>query len=795
MSRLAAEGAGAAVSPPRRAARALLRLSRSRRLRRGLAASLVLGLTAAAVAFAVLWSTSPLDRAELVRPDDSLEVVDRHGTPLRHVRSEGLDRRWVELEQVSPHLIDAVLAVEDSRFYQHGGVDFIALVRAFIYNILPGGRLSGASTISQQVIKLAYGRPRGLWSKPSEVVRAIRLEQELSKEEILEQYLNRLPYGDQIVGVARASEEYFDRPVSELSVGEAALLAGIPQAPSVTEPRRHLDRSLARRSYVLHRMRVTGRIDEVAYQAALEEVPQIHQGEARPWRAPRYVDSALRSYRRGELERDGRLLRTSLDLALQREVETVLRRQVTRLSDRGVEQASAIALANATGEVLAYVGAARRGPDHPAGQMDLLTAPRQPGSTLKPFVYELLFEQGGTAATVLDDLARPMTGAGETIFEAEDYDGQERGPVRARVALASSLNLAALDAARRVGPHRIIARLRALGVDRLEAADHYGAAVVLGGADVAPLELAQAYTALARGGTAISISLAPGGSDAEPLEVMERGPVAVVIDVLRDGRARADAFGDDLGALLDEEFGLKTGTSSGWHDAWAAVFTDLVTVVVWLGDPEGHPLGAVSGFEGAAEPAVRILAAAHGRARELGLDSAAAMAMSEVSGQEPVELVSAEICAASGLLAGDRCPHQLEERFVPGTTPSRRCRAHRDDGSWVLPPRYADWIARTGAAGVVIDREAAAHPEAELRIIHPSPGARWLLDLERGTTAIPLRAELAGATASAVRWEVDGAVINGQHWTASSGRHTFVAILDEHRSRPVEVEVVEAGGS
>ena len=769
--------------------RKLLAFLISRRLRRILARAALVATVLLIVATTALWFTSPVDRADFVRPDDAITVVDRNGSPLRHARSHGVDRRWVELDRISPHMIDAVLAVEDDRFYQHNGVDLWALARAVIYNVLPGHRLSGASTISQQVIKLVYGRPSGLWSKPSEVMRALHLEQTLSKDDILEQYLNRLPYGDQIEGVARASEEYFGHPASELTLSEAALLAGIPQAPSVTEPRRHLRRALERRRYVLRRMLTTGRIDEATYRSALEETPLIRSEEARPWRAPRFVDEALDGWRRGEIDRQGRVLTTSLDLSLQQQAETVMRRAVDRLGPRGVENGAAIVVANATGEVLAYVAAARRGPDAPAGQMDLLQAPRQPGSTLKPFIYELLFERGGTAATILDDLSRPMTGAGDTIFEARDYDGHEQGPVRARVALSSSLNLAALDAARQVGPWRIVARLRALGVGRLEDPDHYGAAIVLGGADITPAELAEAYEALARGGTRVPLAFAPVTSARgapEPVQVMDAGDAAIITDILSDPQARADAFGDDLSFIFDELFGLKTGTSSGWHDSWTAVYTDRLTVVVWLGDPSGRPLGGVSGFDGAARPAVRILAAADQRADELAL---------EAPQVEAPTLVTAQICAASGLLAGERCTHTLEERFVEGTLPTRRCDAHRDDGAWVLPPRYAQWIEQSRPAGVALAESITVRDEAQPRIVHPSAGARWLLDAARGDTDVPLRAEIAGATPPDMSWEVDGAAIDGQHWTARPGRHSFVAIWHGRRSDPVEVEVLQQGAS
>lgn len=725
------------------------------------------------VVVAVLWGYAEVDRAHFVRPEGSVTVTDRHGEPLRETRPEGFDRRWVELDEVSPHLIDAVLSVEDERFRQHWGVDLIAVCRAAIFNLIPGHRLSGASTITQQLIKLTYGRPHGLWSKPVEVLRAVRLERIFTKDEILEQYLNRLPYGDQIVGVGRASEQYFGKPASELTVAEAALLAGIPQAPSITEPRRHLPRALARRRIVLRRMLETGRIDRETYELALAEEPAIHQRSPRPWRAPRFAEAALDAWRRGELRRRDGELRTSLDLSLQRRAERVLRGGVEELEPRGVRNGAAVVVANSTGEVLAYVGAARRGPDEPGGQLDLLRASRQPGSALKPLVYELLFERGATAATLLDDSSRPMTGGGDEIFEARNYDGDELGTVRAREALAASLNLAALDAAARVGARRIVPRLRELGLNGLRDPEHHGAAIVLGGAEVTPLELAAAYLTLARGGTRLPLTYGEP-SEEGPVRVMDEGAALVVIDILRDRRARSEAFGDDLMELLggpELELGLKTGTSTGWHDAWAAVFTEQVTVVVWLGDPQGRPLGGVSGFEGAAPLAVRIAGHAHRRAVALGLRPP--------EGGE-VELAAATVCGVTGLLPGPECGHLIRERFVPGTLPSRRCPGHERrvlaalvegaDPTEILPDRgpSPSWMAP--------------------QIVHPSPGARLLVRDDQAQ--IPLRATVTGLEAPEVMWEVDGAPIPTRWWTPTAGRHQIAAVWRGRRSEAVEVEVV-----
>ncbi len=734
-----------------------------------------IGVGAFAVGLAALWAVTDVDRARFVRPDDSLTVVDRSGTPLRQQRVDGSDRRWVELSEVSPHLIDAIIAVEDQRFDEHEGVDPRAMARALFTSWWPGRRASGASTITQQLVKSVYGRPRGMWDKPQEIVRALLLEERFEKRWILEQYVNRLPYGDRIVGAGRASEAYFGKPASELSVAEAALLAGIPQAPSALDPRRHLPRAVQRQRFVLARMRETGRIDEATYRRARSEPISIRARTVRPWRAPRFTDAALRASREGRVRAQRGVLRTSLDLPLQDRVERILRAAVTEHAARGVTNGAAVVVDNETGEILAYVGAARGG-EAPGGWLDLLEAPRQPGSTIKPFVYELLFERGGTAATVLDDLSRPMTGHAGEIFTTRDYDGRERGPVRARVALSASLNLAALDAARRVGSPRIVRRLRALGVAELEADDRYGPAIVLGGADVRPLELASAYVTLARGGTRAPLSVAPV-SAVTPVEVMDPAAARVTREILADAGARREAFGDDLRALFGEGvFALKTGTSSGWRDAWTAAFTDSITVVVWLGDPAGRPLGGLSGFEGAARPAVRMLHAAHDRLDALGIRRAARAAP---------PLAQARICALTGELAGPRCAHQLDERFVPFSVPTRVCDAHAEDGSVRLPPRYAAWIAHAHPVGYSLDTAPA---EGAVRVDHPRDGAILLLDPAR-PAAIPLRASVGGVRSSEARWAIDGEPLEGAAWSPSPGSHVLVATVGAASSEPVTVTV------
>jgi penicillin-binding protein 1C len=721
-----------------------------------------------------------VDEARFARPRDAFEVVDRNGAVLRHARASGIDRRWVELREVDPVLALAFVAAEDARFREHEGVDGLALVRAAVSAVRPWGRRSGGSTITQQVVKLVHGRPHGLFSKPLEVLRARALERLLTKDQILEQYLNRVPFGDRIHGVARASEEYFGHPVRDVTVAEAALLAGIPQAPSANEPRRHPERAKRRAAYVLRRMAERGIIDE-AERAASVDAAAIRVTARRPDGAPRLVDRALVAWRAGSLDRRGGDLELAVDHPLAEDVDRLLARSVDAFAQRGVTNAAGIVVANATGEVLAYTSAAKRASE--GGSLDLLERKRQPGSTLKPFAYELFFERGGSAATVVDDIPLPRTGARGVVFEAKDYDGRERGPVRARVALAASLNLAALDVAARVGQHALVERLRELGFHGVADADRYGGAAVLGGLDVTPADLAAAYVTLARGGTRVPLSLARA-APAPGRRVMNAEAAAVARDVLFDGAARAEAFGDDLmDAAGGARFALKTGTSSGFRDAWAAVFDDDFTVVVWMGDPSGRPLAGVSGFEASAPVAARILAAARARAPAIGLAPAP---------RTEVELVDLAVCAQTGLRVGPGCRHTTHERFAPGSVPHESCAAHDDSGDLVLPSRYADWVAKhhpSGVARTFGGPSDASDPAVVVR--EPRDGARLVVDPSRGTTVIPLRARVGDVDAhdADVSWHVDGVAMQGDAWPLAPGEHEVVAEWRGKRSDPARVRV------
>ncbi|MFO0630615.1 MAG: transglycosylase domain-containing protein [Polyangiales bacterium] len=732
------------------------------RVRRGAAAAAVVATVAWVGLELVVRHGSLIDVHRFVRPAAAVRVLDRDGALLRVVRGDGVDQRWVPLAEVSPTLVSAVLAAEDRRFFGHHGVDVIAVLRAAVTNVIPWRRRSGASTLTQQLVKRVYGRPNGLWDKGIEMLRAMALERAVSKDEILEQYLNRLPYGDGIVGVARACEAYLGHGPQSLTPAEAALIAGIPQAPAHTEPRRHLARALRRRNEVLQRMVARGWITAAEGAAARSERFAAPAAPPHPTLALALTDRVAAGLRDGTLRAEDGAFTTSVDVALQADAEALLRDTVARVAGRGAQNGAAVVVRHDSGEVYAYVGAARR--DAAGGAMDLLRAYRQPGSTLKPFVYERFFEEGGTPATVLSDVARSLGGHAGAQYDARDYDGRERGPVRARVALASSLNLAALDAAGRVGQDDLARRLRALGFLRAGDGAALGAAVVLGGLDVTPLELASAYATLARGGSHAPLRWTPG-DDVAGTPLLHADAVAMTTDVLADEHARTEGFGRSLRELAPgAPFALKTGTSSGWRDAWCAVYDARWTVLVWLGDPSGAPMSGVSGFEAAAPTAVRLLA----RARAIPRPGAT---------RGTPSLREVTVCAHSGLRAGPRCTQTVRERLPDGALRSAVCEAHDAHGRDLVDARYARWAREHHAAVVSRGTEATA----PLRVVVPEDGARLLAG--RAGDRLRLRAEVGGAEPEGLRWEMDGRAVETS-WEMSPGRHVVEAIAaDGARAR------------
>lgn len=527
-------------------------------------------------------------------PPSSVVYLDRNGFPLRRSLVENRHAIPLTLDAVPERLIDAVVAAEDRRFFSHTGVDWWAVVRAAWNNVRAGHITSGASTITQQLVKLADPRPRTLGTKLLEAVRAMRLEREWTKEEILLAYLNRLDFGNLNVGCEAAANDYFGKPTADLSLAECAFLAGLPQSPTRLNPRRNLAASIARQQTVLRRMRDAGLVKEAEYhRARMEPLRLLERG--RDFLTPHFVDlvQAIEPDRSGEIH-------TTVDLALSRFVEGEIADQLAKLKARNVGQAAAVILDNHTGDVLALVGSG----DYFApgeGQVNGALAVRSPGSALKPFTYLLAMEHGDSPeSVVLDTPVEYPTPTG--IYRPENYDRAYHGAVSFREALACSLNVAAvrvLDSVGGADPLRD--RLQRCGLTTLTAEPGtYGLGLTIGNAGVKLLELTNAYACLARMGVFLPWRVISDQPEGMPRPVCDPRAARMIADILSDNDARARAFGIDSPLRFDFPVACKTGTSSDFRDNWAIGYTPEFTVGVWCGNFDGSPMREVSSASGAA---------------------------------------------------------------------------------------------------------------------------------------------------------------------------------------------------
>jgi penicillin-binding protein 1C len=750
------------------------------------------------------WVAWPLPPGLLAPPSmPSFTLADRHGLALRTTRApDGTFARPVPLAELDPKILQAFLALEDRRFFSHSGVDWRAVLRAVRDNLRAGHVVSGASTITMQLARLLEPEANGrTWrAKLRQVLWAWRLEHHLTKQAILEQYLNRVPLGQGTVGVAEGARLYFDASPTELSLGQAALLGALARTPSADNPFVAPERARHRRARALLEMRDVGYAAAPDVGRALAE-PLVPPRSAAVFLAPHFTSRLLAwNEERGE-PLDGVRL-TALDLTLQTALEGEVRHTVRVMGDRGAEQAAAVVLDNHTGELLAWVGS----PDFWAdsvGQVDMVVSPRQPGSALKPFLYALAFDRGYTPASVLPDV--PHTYETPTgPYRPRNYDRAFHGPVRVREALASSYNVPAVELTDRLGAPSLLRTMQLAGFASLDrTADYYGLGLALGNGDVTLLELANAYRALANGGRWLPYRwwVVPRGErpdTAAGRRVASPRAAALVLDILADPVARAPGFGLDTPFDFPFPVAVKTGTSRHFTDNWAVGTTAGFTVAVWVGNFSGRPMAGVSGVTGAGPLLHRavMLTAEH-------------YAPGTLPSPASLGAVPVKVCRLSGLRARPECP-ALIEWFVPGTEPAQVCDWH-EDASVRLPAEYAEWAEQTGfrsdgAQAAPSEERVVAHdpptrdarssrqraPGHEgFRIVSPQDGDTYRVPPGVNARYATLALRVAGGT-GATRWWVDGRPTRAARWQLVPGAHTIWAVTTAGDSDEVRI-VVESG--
>lgn len=515
-------------------------------------------------------------------------LLDRRGEPLSRVRLDYARRRgeWTALGDVSSVFAATLLDSEDRNFYSHAGIDWLAVGAAFIQTA--AGERRGGSTLTMQLAAylnpgLETGGRRDVIDKWRQARQALAIERAWSKQQILEAWMNLTPFRGELEGIDAASRGLLGKRALGLDRVESALLAGLVRAPNAPPA------AVARRACLL-----------------------LANDEAACFAAQVLAMQGLRANRlRGRIEGDaphvarrlvtkaGARVTSTLDARVQRFAAETLQRHLLELNGRNVEDGALVVLDNATGEVLAWVGSS--GELSRANEVDGVTAQRQAGSTLKPFLYGLAIEQRMlTAASILDDSPLAVT-TPSGLYVPQNYDHDFKGPVSLRQALASSLNVPAVRTLTLLGYEPFYRRLKALGFETLTRdADHYGYSLALGGADVTLLQLTNAYRAIANGGRAGATTLISAAKPAEASHVMSEASAFIVSDMLADSAARALTFGLASPLATRYRASVKTGTSKDMRDNWSIGYTERYTVGVWVGNFSGEPMHDVSGVTGAA---------------------------------------------------------------------------------------------------------------------------------------------------------------------------------------------------
>jgi penicillin-binding protein 1C len=774
-----------------------------KRLRR-IVLGLVAPLLAATLALYLAVVARPFPVADLAGFTDSVRLRDRDGGLLREVvNADGQRARWTPLAAIARPVVDGTIAVEDARFFEHRGVDALGLLRAVAQNLRALHLISGASTISMQLARLVHPHPRTMAGKLGEIVDALRLERAVSKETILEQYLNRAPYGPGLVGVEAASQRYFGKPSAHLSLAEAALLAGLPQGPTVLNPLRHADAARARQRWVLKRMEATGRAAPADVERGVGEPLQISGRTALP-RALHFTDWVLsHPMPPGDV-------RTTLDARLQDALERLVAEHVAALSSGGVTNAAVVVLDNEGCEVRAMVGSAD--PENKgAGAVNGARARRQPGSTLKPFTYALAFEKGMSPRSVVADVETRYGDAATPLFVPRNFSQDYSGPVLAGEALGRSLNVPAVRVAETVGAAALLRRLHLAGFASLDrSAAYYGLGLTLGNGEVTLLELAQGYAMFAREGrtcAATPFARVP----VETPRAFSSEVAALITDVLSDETLRVMAFGPSNALMLGFPVAVKTGTSTNFRDGWAVGYTPRFTVAVWTGDFAGRSLNHVTGATGAGplfHKAMTLVVSAPGS--ELPATAA-----------RP-GLVDVTVCAESGERPGPSCPRRRRVRVLDKDVPTEDCRWHRripvdrrngrragahcpeafveERVFDVLPAVFARWQASHGGltapSGYSPFCPAQGPVPGALVVTYPRRGETFLIEpgYDRRTQSLPLSAEVEPSLPE-VTWMLDGAPVArvgwpyAVDWPLRPGRQRLQLVAEAMRSDPVEFEV------
>ncbi len=552
---------------------------------------------------------------------ESTKIYDRTGTTLLYDIHQGVTRKVVAYGDISPYLLNATVAIEDSDFYNHHGVKFESMIRSFFVNLQSGSIKQGGSTITQQVIKNALlTSEKSFTRKIKEIILALKLEQVMSKQEILTLYLNEIPYGGSIYGAEDASQKFYGKDVKDVTLAEAAYMAAIPNAPTLYSPyNKNRSQLEARKNLVLDRMVELNFITKAESDAAKKETVTFLPKQDDGIKAPHFVEfvrSYLESkYGQEAVETEGLKVVTTLDWSLQQKAQDIVAKYAAQNEAKfNAKNAGMIAIDPKTGQVLVMVGSRDYFDTTNDGNFNVTTAHRQPGSSFKPFVYATAFNKGYLPETTLLDLptqfqttcsfdGKPLTPATkpDDCYMPVNYDGKFVGPITLRDALAQSRNIPAIKLLYLVGINDSIQTARNLGVRGLDDPQRYGLTLVLGGGEVSLLDMTSAYSVFANDGVRnpYQFILRVEDKDGNILEqssdqstrVLPTQTVRMLNDVLSDTKAREPLFGEYSPIdIPGRQIAIKTGTTNDFRDAWVLGYTPNLALGVWAGNNDDTPM-------------------------------------------------------------------------------------------------------------------------------------------------------------------------------------------------------------
>ncbi|CBN58708.1 penicillin-binding protein 2 [Kamptonema sp. PCC 6506] len=712
---------------------------------------------------------APIRAADIAQDREAIEFSDRNGLTLGTILTRDQEHTAaVPLDRVSSHFVRAIIAAEDSRFYQHGATDMRAIARSLLEAAQAKQLVSGASTITMQLARMLDPAPRTLANKVREIWLSWRIFAGMNRDEILESYINRLPMSGNIYGVEAASRNYFGISAAEINLAQASLLAAIPNDPNNLNPYYRWQSLKKRQNYVLDRMVKDKYITRSQADRALNEEILLAPKEQGIIAAPHFLFWLSNQLPKQHPSH----IRTTIDRSLQQFIEAQVQQVVNSLSPHNVHNAAALVIDNHTGEVLAYVGSPDYFNEIEIGRNDGVQALRQPGSTLKPFLYELALEKRAIRPnTILADVPTYYAIPGAKLYNPTNYNDETfLGPVRVRVALANSLNIPAVRVLEKVGVSTFLNRLHELGFEHLtQSPEYYGLGLVLGSGEVSLFELARAYVTLARQGKSTPIVTTFNDDKiSSDTPVMDRTTSALITNMLSDAHARAQEFGVDSVLALPFTTAVKTGTSSNFRDTWTVGFTNDYTVATWVGNFNGDRMKKVSGVMGAAPLWNHIILHLHEH-------------------QEPAPfptlkgLVQRPICAISGWRPTPECSSVVQEYFYPEDISKYKT----ESGILKLSEDYNGWLARQSKSSLT---------NSKFKILFPQNDAYFLINQNENSR---LEFKLSGSNNAPVEWWLNGKKLatqpsNSLFWQLQPGQWNLQAksgtLVDSVR---FEVQVTE----